>query len=119
MIINFSPVFTDNPKPLSAAVSGSTIVINGETFDFSPLEKGQILPARAINSEYFLGPVVRHDEGELEVTLRLPHPFNASENMKFPQPVTVKKGKVPFPENETVEEPIEPLPDLGEEKNED
>lgn len=118
MIINFSPVFTDVILPLSAEVSGSTIVINGETFDFSPLEKGQILPVRAIKSEYFLGPVVRHDDDQLEVTLRLPHPSNASENMRFPQPVTVNKGKVPFPENNTAEEEIPYEPPVVEEVEE-
>lgn len=114
MIINLSPVYSDNIPELTASVSGSILTINGEAFDFGILGPGHMLPAAAISSPHFAGSVVRHDSGELEVTLLFMHPSNASENMRFPVPITIGEGVVPFPINTTpveqeepVEEPVE------------
>lgn len=44
--------------------SGDTLLVNGEGFDFSKLEDGDVLPREAIKSEWFSGGVTRVD-GEL------------------------------------------------------
>ena len=112
MIINLSPVFSEDV--ISAFVDGDKITINGEEFDFGPLLPGQTLPFGAIDSYHFAGSVVRHDTGVIEVTLRFPHPVNASENMRFPAPINAV-SEVEFPQNTTPpEQEPEPLPELDE-----
>lgn len=114
MIINLSPVLVD--AKIEASVEGDVLTINGETFDFEKLKAGQILPLGAIDSEHFAGPVVRHDTGLLEVTLRLPNAADSSENLRFPEVLRVESGPVPFPENEAVEEVPPPMPEVAEEE---
>lgn len=108
MKINLIPVEGD--QPLTAAVKGSYISINGESFNFSDLKDGGMIRTSEVGSTLFMGPVVRHDDGELEITLGLPCPPGASENMRFPEPLYVKSGSVPFPQNVPVPEP-EPVQD--------
>lgn len=103
MIINLSPQLVDEVPGMEVSVSGSILIINGEPFDFGVLAAGHFLPAAAIGSDWFVGPVVRHDNGELEVTLLFMHPSNASENMRFPVPIHVENGQVEFPPNTTPE----------------
>ena len=68
------------------AVSGDTLIINGETFDFTPVEEGDILDAEAITSDYIVDKVTR-TAGQLEVTLLLPHGYPAPEATRFPEPI--------------------------------
>lgn len=71
--------------------------INGEVFDFSPMQEGSTLPCAAINSEWFAGDVEMNG-GELVVTLILPNPFNYSQAQAFPVDlVNVPDGLVIFP----------------------
>ena len=84
MHIKLSPIRTD--RTLLASRSGDTLTINGETFDFAPLEEGETLPADAIDSPWIVGDVTRTD-GALHITLRLPHGANAPEETRFPEPV--------------------------------
>ena len=77
--------------------SGDVLTVNGEVFDFSPMGDGDTLPATAINSFWFLNKVERID-GELEMTLLFPNPWNYSQEQAFPVPlVGVPDGKVVFP----------------------
>ena len=117
MIINLSPVFSDDK--ITAFVSGDKITINDQEFDFSPLSSGT-LPADAIDSAHFAGPVFRRKNGEIELTLRLPHAPGASENMTFPEPVRTLKGRVNLPEDQTpVPEPPPPLQEPDEVESDD
>ena len=84
MHIKLSPIRTD--RTLLASRSGDTLTINGETFDFAPLEEGETLPADAIDSPWIVGDVTRTD-GALHITLRLPHGANAPEETRFPEPI--------------------------------
>lgn len=71
--------------------------INGEVFDFSPMQEGSILPCVAIHSEWFAGDVEMNG-GELVVTLILPNPFNHSQAQAFPVDlVDVPDGPALFP----------------------
>lgn len=95
MRINFSPVRSD--LDLTAAKSGDVLTVNGVAFDFSQLPDGATLPAEAVGSPLFCGPVERV-EGELHVTLLLPHGPRPSSAQAFPQPVTMTAdGPVPLP----------------------
>ena len=84
MKIKLSPQRRDEQLTLEKA--GDTLTINGTEYDFSQLPDGGTLPADAVDSEYVIGSVDRVN-GELELTLLLPHGADASEAARFPQPI--------------------------------
>jgi hypothetical protein len=82
---------------------GDTLIVNGEAFDFAPLPEGGQLPAAAIASPWFAGPVQRLG-GVLHLTLILPHGVPAPQATLFPLPVTAAKdGPIMLP-HRTLEE---------------
>ena len=85
MHIDFSPVRRD--ETLSVERDGDTLIVNGEPFDLSPLPEGATLPPKAIESDWFAGPVSRID-GALHLCLTLPHGPDAPEETRFPEPIT-------------------------------
>jgi len=84
MHIKLSPFRLD--ARLVASRDGDKLTLNGKELDFSPLEEGDTLPADAIESEWITGDVSRID-GELHLTLRLPHGANAPQETRFPEPI--------------------------------
>lgn len=108
--IALSPLFSDEP-PVVLAVRGDVIVINGEVFDFSPLPDGYTLPADAVDSPWFAGPIAKDADGSLALTIRYPHPIDAGEDMRFPVPIVMHgDGEVPVPLYvPTVTESLPPL----------
>lgn len=94
MIINLSPLFEAH---IHAVVRGDVVIMNGVSFDFSPLPLEGILPRHAINSDYFGGDVYRHANGEIELTLRSPASPESSEAAMFPKPIYIQEGTVEFP----------------------
>jgi hypothetical protein len=111
MKINLSPQRRDDTLELS--ISGQTITVNGEIFDFSPMADGDTLPAGAISCAWFVGDVHKAD-GELELTLILPLPINYSPAQAFPVPLLVTADgpvalppplPLPEPDPEAIEEP--------------
>ena len=102
MHITLSPVRRDEALVLER--QGDTLILNGETFDFSPLPDGATLPDSAIDSEWFVGPVSRSG-GKLHVTLALPHGRSAPEETLFPAPIIdPPNGPITLPAH-SVEEP--------------
>lgn len=98
MFIKLSPVRADDA--IEVVVSGDVLHINGEAFDFSPLPDGATLPCDAIGSLHFVGPVERVN-GELHLTLRMPHGPNPAQDVAFPEPLTVTAdGVVTLPGGE-------------------
>lgn len=98
MYITLSPVRMD--ETLTASRAGYVLTLNGEAFDFSQLPDGATLPAEAIDSEWIVGPVSRIN-GELHLTLRLPHGPNPSHAVAFPDPINVTQdGPIPLPTDE-------------------
>lgn len=96
MIINLSPSRRDDELVVSRA--GDVLTVNGEAFDFTQLSEGCNLPAEAISSNWFVGPVTRTSDG-LELTLLLPLPVNYSPAQAFPEPLTVTAdGPVALPQ---------------------
>lgn len=88
MKISLSPVSLAYAPDFSLSRTGDVLTINGEPFDLSQLPEGATLPAEAIESEHFSGPVTRVG-GVLHLTLRFPIGPDASEAACFPKPVYV------------------------------
>ena len=106
MIINFSPIVPLPGQFTLPAVSlaGDILTINNEPFDFTQLPEGATLPADAIGSDYFAGPVERV-AGELHLTLKLPVGPKPSRAVAFPEPITAVDGPVAIPFDQTPETP--------------
>lgn len=95
MIINLIPLRTD--EELTVFVEGDTITLNGVELDFGPLPEGATLPQRAVTNDWFAGPVSRIN-GEINVTIRLPHGPNPSPAVCHPEPIVVTEdGEVSLP----------------------
>lgn len=95
MQIKFNPQRRDDT--LTVVKQGDTLIVNGTEYDFSAVPEGATLPADAIDNALFSGPVERIN-GELVLTLTLPHGPNPSQAVAFPQPITVNAdGPVELP----------------------
>jgi hypothetical protein len=95
MIINLSTQRRDDT--LSLNKQGETLTINGIPYDFSQLADGATLPKEAIDCEWIVSDVNRIN-GEIELTILLPHGADASESARFPTPITMTTdGRVVFP----------------------
>lgn len=74
--------------------------INGELFNFSTMEDGDVIPAGTIPCDCITGPVEKID-GEVRLTLILPHGPNPSQAVAFPEPITVTEdGPIVVPHDE-------------------
>jgi hypothetical protein len=95
MRLLLSPV--NDPRTLNITKTGETLTINGESFDFSQLPEGATLPREAINCEFIISDVSRIN-GEIELTILLPHGANASHEARFPEPIIkTNDGQVVLP----------------------
>lgn len=98
MKILLSPSRMD--EALHAEVIGDTIKLNQEVLDFSLLTTGGVLPREAVNNPWVASDIRRID-GEIHLTLILPHGDNAPRETRFPSsfnvPMTVMNGPVPLP----------------------
>lgn len=98
MKISLSPQRRDDT--LEVVKDGDSLILNGEVFDFSPLKDGQTLPQSAMNSIWFAGDVFR-EEGELNITLLLPHGINPTKSQAFPEIITnIPDGVVTLPQGD-------------------
>jgi hypothetical protein len=84
MKIYLSPQRRDDT--LTVVKTGDTLTINGAEFDFSQLPEGAVLPQEAVACEWLASDVTRID-GELHLTLILPHGDEASREARFPEPI--------------------------------
>jgi hypothetical protein len=110
MIIKLSPQRREDT--LEVIKNGKVLTINGEDFDFSPMQLGSTLPQEAISSEWFSGPVEVVDD-QLVITLLLPLPINYSEAQAFPVDlVDVPDGPVAFPAPLSEEETLAKFPPM-------
>lgn len=76
------------------------ICVDGVDFDFTPMPDNSILPASAVNSEWFTGSIKKPD-GVLHVEIILPHGVNAPVERRFPEPITYEgDGVVELPEHD-------------------
>lgn len=102
MKIKLSPVRADT-APLQATIQDKdTIIINGKTFDLSPLRAGETLPVSAISVTHaFVSDIERDAFGDLHFTLQLPHGAAAPQETLFPEayatPIDINSGSLPVP----------------------
>lgn len=95
MKITFLPMRRDDRLTLDR--EGDILTLNGARFDFGHVQEGAELDAEAIASDWFAGPV-RRVEGQLQVTLLLPHGHRAPRATLFPEPLQITEdGPVPVP----------------------
>lgn len=96
MKIDLSPMVSD--RELTIVKAGSTLVINGEAFDFSPMSEGSLLPRAAIASDWFVGDV-EMTGGTISIALLFPIPLNYSQEQAFPELLTdIPDGPVMLPQ---------------------
>ncbi|WP_323115161.1 tail fiber assembly protein [Pseudomonas guariconensis] len=94
MIIKLSPVRSD--VSLSVSKSGDTLEVNGVALDFSRLPDGATLPAEAVGCNFVVSPVERIN-GDLVLTLMLPHAADAPQGARFPVDLYPADGQVQLP----------------------
>lgn len=124
--INLSPQVNDKEPPV-VSVQGDTLIINGEEFDFSPLQEGETLvnsqsseQEKAIASDYIDKDVERKN-GYIELPLLLPVLWNSPESARFPNPAVLvieQDGPVTLPDTtpDPTAQPVHGL-SLGEALN--
>ena len=92
MFITLTPQRRDDT--LTASLSGDVLTLNETAHDFGALGEGEALET---GSPWIVGPVIRSD-GEIALTLILPCPENASDAMRFPDPIRLTAdGPLPLP----------------------
>ena len=84
MHIKLTPQRSDDT--LSLTRQDSSLIINGEAFDFGPLPDGAVLPRDAVDCACLASDVTRV-AGVLQLTLILPHGANAPAQTLFPAPI--------------------------------
>ncbi|WP_069942549.1 tail fiber assembly protein [Pseudomonas putida] len=95
MIIKLSPVRSDSE--LTVFKQGDSLTVNGLTVDLSQLPDGATIPADAIGCEWIINQVDRIN-GQLTVSLSLPHGPDAPEAARFPADIIdPADGKVALP----------------------
>jgi len=95
MTINLSPQRRDDT--LTVTKAGDVLTINNIAYDFSQVPDGGLLPRDAVDCPWLASDVERIN-GELVLSLLLPHGANASEAARFPEPlVDVPDGEVELP----------------------
>ena len=105
MHIRFSPQF--RPDKLELEVAGKRIRVNGELFNFNGLNDGDSIEASNIPCEWLIETVECVD-GEIHLTVLLPHGTNPSQAVAFPEPMIVGDGPVSIPtDSPPPEEPSE------------
>lgn len=102
MKINLTPQRRDDT--LTVEKNGDRLRINGDLFNFGPLPDGAVISAGTVPCEWIVGPVSRIN-GEIELTLILPHGNNPSQKVAFPEAITNPPDgilELPFDEKEEV-----------------
>ncbi len=98
MHIKLSPQRSDETLALSR--QGDTLIINGESYDFSVLEPGDSYPGDALPWP-FAGDVERGLDGTLQIKLILPHGAQPTQEQAFPQDIIdPADGPIPLPGQE-------------------
>lgn len=84
MIIKLSPMRSELALRLER--EGESLIINGDKFDFSPLNEGDTLPHEAVASDFICGDVTRED-GVLIIPVLLPVGYQPSEEVAYPSEI--------------------------------
>lgn len=101
MHISFVPQRRDDRLTLEKT-AGDRLRINGALFNFNTMNDGDVIPAGVAPSDWIVGPIEKID-GEVRITLILPHGPNASQPVAFPEPITVTAdGPIAVPHDEEI-----------------
>jgi hypothetical protein len=101
MRIEFSPIAMVGETLTLEKVSGDRIRINGDLFNFDPMNDGDTIPMGAVPSPWINGPVKRIN-GEIHLPLLLPHGSRPEPAQAFPEPITVTEdGPIDIPADTT------------------
>lgn len=96
MIIKMTPQRRDDTLTITKV--GKVLIVNGDVFDFGPMNDGDTLPSSAIDSQWFSGDITC-ENGNLTVCVILPLPINYSPEQAFPKDlVDVADGVVMLPQ---------------------
>jgi hypothetical protein len=103
MKISLSPQRRDDS--LVVIKDGDKLRINGELFSFISLPDGATIPAGEVPCEWIVGPVERID-GQINLTLVLPHGPNPSQAVAFPEAlIDPADGPLALPFDQPATEP--------------
>ena len=91
MKINFTPQRRDDDLLLT--VAGDVVSVNGVAYDLSVITEGATLPAAATDCLLLSGDISRIN-GELSLTVFLPHKADPHKAIAFPEPVNISSGVV-------------------------
>ena len=95
MLITLCPMRRDDRLTLSR--SGETLTVNGIPLDLAALPEGGAIPRDAVDCAWLVSDITRTD-GEIALTLILPHGADAPHETLFPAPVrVVGDGPVALP----------------------
>lgn len=95
--ITLSPQARLDYTPMSVALDGSVVIVNGERYDLSPLDVGMMIDAEDFAPDVFSGSIEHREDG-YHLTLKLHTPLCAPERMAFPKPITAtESGPVDLP----------------------
>lgn len=97
MRISFSPQRRDGTLAIEKT-SDDRLSINGDIFNFGTMNDGDIVPAGAVPCDWITGPVEKVN-GEVRLTIVLPHGPKPPAYVAFPQPITVTAdGPIAIPQ---------------------
>lgn len=95
MKISFSPIRSD--EQLNMFLDAEILTINGTPYDFSALAEGEVLTQDSLGCDWLASDVTRVN-GEVELTLILPHVADAPHQILFPAPIEqVQDGEIRVP----------------------
>lgn len=98
MILHLSPQRNDNS--VVYALNGNTFFVNETAYDFEQLEEGDVLPLGSIDCNWIVSDVTRTD-GQLVLTVLLPHGYTTDSSILFPAPIEVTEdGVITLPTTE-------------------
>lgn len=97
MIITFAPQRRDDRLTLEKT-SGDRLRINGNLFNFDTMNDGDVIPAGSVPCDWIIGTVEKVN-GEVRLTIILPHGPNPPRYVAFPEPITVTTdGPIAIPQ---------------------
>lgn len=73
---------------------GNVLIVNGEEWDFDPMEDGDVLEPELLGSPWWLFGAVEQIDGVIHIRMVLPHGPYAPETRRFPNGRNVTKDGV-------------------------
>jgi len=95
MLVILTPQRRD--EKLEVIKEGEALILNGDRFDFSFIKEEERFSTDQLDTRWLFGDATRVN-GELQITVILPHGANPSNEAAFPRPIRVEEdGPVRLP----------------------